>query len=230
VPEPEQTAPLLARLEAAQARTGRMENMTYWAFGGLAAVLMIAAPLQQRMRKKVRALKLQIASFETRLKNQAPHAQATAAQPPSPGRSPAEQSAAAALSQAAAVADATSLKQSKEQRQDIHNASGQKKAEPVAVNAVANNGAQSVSADVVACAQCKGDISIADKFCMHCGASAAAEKRAPTMRLCSCCREEIGASDKFCRHCGASCVQIAAPSMTMNGTSTSSDCTRSVGV
>ena len=112
----------------------------------------------------------------------------------------------AAVSQDAAVADAILLQNRKKQKQDINDESGSQKQEAqlVAVNDKKDDGAQPPSADVIACAHCNREISKNDNFCMHCGASVAAEKRAAKTRLCSSCRQEIGTSDKFCRHCGAS--------------------------
>ena len=121
----------------------------------------------------------------------------------------------------AAVADAILLQNRKEQKQDINNESGSQKQEAqlVAVNDKNDDGAQPPSVNVIACVHCNREISINDKFCMHCGASVAPEKRAATTRLCSSCRQEIGTSDKFCRHCGASSMAVVAPSMTANADS-----------
>jgi RNA polymerase subunit RPABC4/transcription elongation factor Spt4 len=135
---------------------------------------------------------------------------------------------AAAVSQDAAVADAILLQNRKKQKQDINDESGSQKQEAqlVAVNDKKDDGAQPPSADVIACAHCNREISKNDNFCMHCGASVAAEKRAAKTRLCSSCRQEIGTSDKFCRHCGTSSLAVSAPSM--NGNRESPDRAHSV--
>ena len=135
---------------------------------------------------------------------------------------------AATVSQDAAVADAILLQNRKKQKQDINDESGSQKQEAqlVAVNDKKDDGAQPPAADVIACAHCNREISKNDNFCMHCGASVAAEKRAAKTRLCSSCRQEIGTSDKFCRHCGTSSLAVSAPSM--NGNRASPDRAHSV--
>jgi len=82
-----------------------------------------------------------------------------------------------------------------------------------------NEGAQPASASVTSCLHCNREISVDDKFCLHCGASVAPKHPAATTQLCSSCRQEIGASDRFCRHCGASSISVVAPSMTLNAES-----------
>ena len=132
----------------------------------------------------------------------------------------------AAVSQAEAAVGATSRNR-KEKQQDINNEGGSQKqeAQVVVVNDKEYDRVQPPSADVIACVQCNREISINDKFCMHCGASLAPEKRQP----CSSCRQEIGTSDKFCRYCGASSWAVAAPSVTLNGNSLSLDFARGLG-
>jgi Double zinc ribbon len=218
VPEQDKIAPLLARLEAAEAKSRLMERLTYWTFGGLIVILMIAASLILRMRKKASAQKVPISVSDTRPEIPAPHVQISPAQPR--GQLSAEQNAPDGL-----------LQNMKEQKQDINNESGSQKQEAqlVAVNDKKDDGAQPPSADVIACAHCNREICKTDNFCMHCGASVAPERRAAKTRLCSSCRQEIGTSDKFCRHCGASSLAVSAPGVTLNGHSASPDCARGVG-
>jgi predicted amidophosphoribosyltransferase len=73
--------------------------------------------------------------------------------------------------------------------------------------------------NTASCVHCNREISVDDKFCLHCGAAVAPKDAAATTRLCSSCRQEIGASDRFCRHCGASSMAVVAPSMTANADS-----------
>jgi hypothetical protein len=133
----------------------------------------------------------------------------------------------AAVSQAEAVVGVISRNR-KEKQQDINNEGGSQKqeAQVVVVNDKEYDRVQPPPADVIACVQCNREISINDKFCMHCGASLAPEKR--TTQPCSSCRQEIGASDRFCRYCGASSWEVAAPS-TLNGNSLSPDFARGLG-
>jgi hypothetical protein len=227
VPEPDKIAPLLARLEAAEAKSRLMERLTYWILGGLIIVMITAASLLLRMRKKASAPKLQISASGTRPESPAPHVQISPAQPG--GQLSAEQNApdVEAASQDTSVADAILLQNRKEQKQEINIESGSQKQEAqlVAVNDKKDDGAELASADVIACARCNRESSKNDKFCIHCGASSdASENRASTTRLCSFCQGEIGISDKFCRHCGASPLAVASS----NGNSASLDCARGV--
>ena len=203
-----------------------MERLTYWTLGGLIVILMIAASLILRMRKKASAPKVQISASDTRPESPAPHVQISPAQPR--GQLSAEQNApdVEAASQDTSVADAILLQNRKEQKQEINIESGSQKQEAqlVAVNDKKDDGAELASADVIACARCNRESSKNDKFCIHCGASVASENRASTTRLCSFCQGEIGISDKFCRHCGASSLAVASP----NGNSASPDCARGV--
>jgi RNA polymerase subunit RPABC4/transcription elongation factor Spt4 len=236
-PEADKIAPLLARpeadLAAAEAKSRLMEKLAYWAVGGLIVLLMIVAPLLLLWRKRANATKAQVKS-ETQPARLAVRAQASQAQSTAPKSDLLEERSAvnaAAVSQDAAVADAILLQNRKKQKQDINDESGSQKQEAqlVAVNDKKDDGVQPPSADVIACAHCNREISKNDNFCMHCGASVAAEKRAAKTRLCSSCRQEIGTSDKFCRHCGASSLAVSAPGMTLNGNSASPDCARGVG-
>jgi hypothetical protein len=226
VPEQDKIAPLLARLEAAEAKSRLMERLTYWILGGLIVVLMIAASLILRMRKKASAPTVQISASDTRPESPAPHAQISPAQPR--GQLSAERNAPdlEAASQDASVPGAILLQNGKEQKQEINTESGSQKQEAqlVAVNDKKDDGAELASADVIACARCNREISKNDKFCIHCGASVASENQASTTRLCSSCQGEIGISDKFCRRCGASSLAVATP----NGNSASPDCARGV--
>ena len=227
-PEADKIAPLLARPEAdfapAEAKSRLMEKLAYWAIGGLIVLLMIVASLLLGWRKRANATNAHV-KYQTQPARLPVHAQASQAQSTVPKSDLLEEQSAvdvAAVSQDSAVTDAILL-------QNINDESGTQKQEAqlVAVNDKRDDGAQPPSADVVACAHCNREISKNDNFCMHCGASVAAEKRAAKTRLCSSCRQEIGTSDKFCRHCGASSLAVSAPSM--NGNSASPDRAHSVG-
>ena len=128
VPEPDKIAPLLARLEAAEAKSRLMERLTYWILGGLIIVMITAASLLLRMRKKASAPKLQISASGTRPESPAPHVQISPAQPG--GQLSAEQNApdVEAASQDTSVADAILLQNRKEQKQEINIESGKSKA------------------------------------------------------------------------------------------------------
>jgi len=82
---------------------------------------------------------------------------------------------------------------------------------------VIGNGASAGAAGALACkpcARCNGEISIEDKFCMHCGAATFAQESAGKTRVCPSCSIEVGALDRFCRHCGASSLTaVVAPSL-----------------
>jgi hypothetical protein len=233
-PEADKIAPLPAQLEtdlaATEANSRAMQKLAYGAVGGLIVILTIAASLLLVWRKRVGATKAQVQA-QTQPASLAMRAQASQAQSTAPKSEVLEERSAvdvAAVSQAEVAVGATSRNR-KEKQQDINNEGGSQKqeAQVVVVDDKEYDRVQSPSADVIACVQCNREISKNDNFCMHCGASVAAEKRAARTRLCSSCRQEIGTSDKFCRHCGASSLAISAPSM--NGNSASPDRVHSVG-
>jgi hypothetical protein len=231
-PEADKIAPLPAQLEtnltATEANRRAMQKLAYGAVGGLIVLLTIAASLLLVWRKRVDATKAQVQA-QTQPASLAMRAQASQAQSTAPKSEVLEERSAvdvAAVSQAEAAVGATSRNR-KEKQQDINNEGGSQKqeAQVVVVNDKEYDRVQPPSADVIACVQCNREISINDKFCMHCGASLAPEKRQP----CSSCRQEIGTSDKFCRYCGASSWAVAAPSVTLNGNSLSPDFARGLG-
>jgi hypothetical protein len=207
-----------------------MQKLAYGAVGGLIVLLTVAAFLLLVWRKRVDATKAQVQA-QTQPASLAMRAQASQAQSTAPKSEVLEERSAvdvAAVSQAEAAVGATSRNR-KEKQQDINNEGGSQKqeAQVVVVNDKEYDRVQPPSADVIACVQCNREISINDKFCMHCGASLAPEKR--TTQPCSSCRQEIGTSDKFCRYCGASSWAVAAPSVTLNGNSLSPDFARGLG-
>ena len=231
-PEADKVAPLPAQLEtnltATEANRRAMQKLAYGAVGGLIVLLTIAASLLLVWRKRVDATKAQVQA-QTQPASLAMRAQASQAQSTAPKSEVLEERSGvdvAAVSQAEAAVGATSRNR-KEKQQDINNEGGSQKqeAQVVVVNDKEYDRVQPPSADVIACVQCNREISINDKFCMHCGASLAPEKRQP----CSSCRQEIGTSDKFCRYCGASSWAVAAPSVTLNGNSLSLDFARGLG-
>jgi hypothetical protein len=218
--EGDKIAPSLARLEAdlaaPEAKSHMMEKLAYWAVGGLIILLMIAASLLLVWRKRANATKAQVKS-ETQPAGLAVRAQTSQAHSTEPLE---ERSApdSAAVSRGAAVADAIRFQNGSEQKQNIVNKNRGQKPEQqlVAVNDKNNETAQPPSANTTSCVHCNREISVDDKFCLHCGAAVAPKVAAATTRLCSSCRQEIGASDRFCRHCGASSMAVVAPSMTAN--------------
>ena len=117
-----------------------------------------------------------------------------------------------AVAAVAAAIESQSRNQQKQEPVNENNCQTQEE-QLVAASGKKIQSAQSASAITASCVRCHGEISISDKFCMHCGASVAFRDPAATTRLCSSCRLEIGASDRFCRHCGASSMAVAAPSM-----------------
>jgi hypothetical protein len=232
-PEADKIAPLPAQLEtdlAATEANGRaMQKLAYGAVGGLIVLLTIAASLLLVWRKRLSATKAQVQA-QTQPASLAMRAQANQAQSTAPKSEVLEERSAvdvAAVSQAEAAVGVISRNR-KEKQQDINNEGGSQKqeAQVVVVNDKEYDRVQPPPADVIACVQCNREISINDKFCMHCGASLAPEKR--TTQPCSSCRQEIGASDRFCRYCGASSWEVAAPS-TLNGNSLSPDFARGLG-
>jgi hypothetical protein len=224
-PEGDQNVPSLARLAAdlaaAEAKSRVMEKLAYWAVGGLIILLMIVASLLLLRRKRANATKARVES-ETQPAGLVVRAQASQAQSSAPLE---ERSAAApgmaAVSRGAAVADAIRFQNGSEQKQNIVNENRGQKPEQQLVAAIdkSNETAQPPSVNTTLCVHCDCEISVDDKFCLHCGAAVAPKDAAATTRLCSSCRQEIGASDRFCRHCGASSMAVVAPSMTLNADS-----------
>ena len=224
-PEGDQNVPSLARLEAdlaaAEAKSRVMEKLAYWAVGGLIILLMIVASLLLLRRKRANATKARVKS-ETQPAGLAVRAQASQTQSSAPLE---ERSAAApgmaAVSRGAAVADAIRFQNGSEQKQNIVNENRGQKPEHQLVAAIdkSNETAQPPSVNTALCVHCNCEISVDDKFCLHCGAAVAPKVAAATTRLCSSCRQEIGASDRFCRHCGANSMAVVAPSMTLNADS-----------
>ena len=217
-------APMLARLErdiaAGEAKIRVLETIAYCAVGGLIVFLMIAASLLLVWRKMAGATKAQVSKSETQPAPRALHVQdaqarSSAANSESSEKKTAVDMAAVSRDAVAAVAAAIESQSRNQQKQEpVNENNGQTQEEQlVAANGKKIQSAQSASATTTSCVHCHGEISISDKFCMHCGASVAFRDPAATTRLCSSCRLEIGASDRFCRHCGASSMAVAAPSM-----------------
>jgi hypothetical protein len=209
---------LLARLErdlaAAEAKSRALETLAYWAIGGLIVFLMMAASLLLVWRKSARATKTQIFKSEAQPAKRALHVQSARAQSSAANSRLSEKQTAADMTAvprdaAAAVADSV------ETQSRINEDKGQTHEKQLVARKNIES-AQPASAKS-SCVHCHREISISDKFCMHCGASVASRDPAATTRLCSSCRQEIGASDRFCRHCGASSLAVAAPSMTLSG-------------
>jgi hypothetical protein len=208
-PEGGQTEPPLARLEtdvgAAQAKLRQMETLAYWAVGG-AIVLLLALLLVRR--KRANATKVAVSAAAAEPASAAPQAQTLMAEGAAAhGKLPQGQIASGAAD--ATAISAVGVQKTNEQKRETV----AKKQEKEALDDTGNEMAQPASAETISCAQCNQQISVNDKFCMHCGASVAASAPAATTRLCSSCRQEIGVSDRFCRHCGASSKAVAAPSL-----------------
>ena len=174
----------VARLEAdlarAEARSQAMETLAYRAVVGFISLVVILAALLLVRRRKARAKSGQVQTSEIKLINPA---QPDSIQP-QPQRLSMKQKGVAAKDTSPAVI--------------------------LVENELNKECLQSAATNLRPCIYCNREISIRDKFCMHCGASAA------STRLCSSCRNEIGAADRFCRHCGASSIAVAAPSMTFS--------------
>ena len=174
----------VARLEAdlarAEARSQAMETLAYRAVVGFISLVVILAALLLVRRRKARAKSGQVQTSEIKLINPA---QPDSIQP-QPQRLSMKQMGVAAKDTSPAVI--------------------------LVENELNKECLQSAATNLRPCIYCNREISIRDKFCMHCGASAA------STRLCSSCRNEIGAADRFCRHCGASSIAVAAPSVTFS--------------
>jgi hypothetical protein len=174
----------VARLEAdlarAEARSQAMETLAYRAVVALISLVVILAALLLVRRRKARAKGGQVQTSEIKLINPA--------QPDSiqlqPQRLSMKQKGVAAKDTSPAVI--------------------------LVENELNKECLQSAATNLRPCIYCNREISIRDKFCRDCGASAA------STRLCSSCRNEIGAADRFCRHCGASSIAVAAPSVTFS--------------
>jgi hypothetical protein len=224
-PEKVQVDALLAQLEAdlaaAQAKSRTLENLAYWAIGGLVALLIIGASFLLQWRKKASATKHQTHEFETKSADAAVHPQVSQAQSSRPeselsagkivapaavtARDPVIASEARAQSGDEKKQEITSKAQDQTQEKELDTASVENEENP-----------QPPAITLTSCVHCDREISINDKFCMHCGASVACVDSAGSTRPCSSCRQEIGTSDRFCRHCGASSIAVAAPSMTFS--------------
>ena len=174
----------VARLEAdlarAEARSQAMETLAYRAVVGFISLVVILAALLLVRRRKARAKSGQVQTSEIKLINPT---QPDSIQP-QPQRLSMKQKGVAAKDTSPAVI--------------------------LVENELNKECLQSAATNLRPCIYCNREISIRDKFCMHCGASAA------STRLCSSCRNEIGAADRFCRHCGASSIAVAAPSVTFS--------------
>jgi hypothetical protein len=224
-PEADKTVPSLARLESdlatAEAKIRMLETLVYRAVAGGVIFLIVAAFLLLAWRKRASATRAQVSKSETELARGALHAQDGRAQPPAADSGSSEQQTAAdmaAVSRDAVAAVAAAVEPLGRTEQRLLENTGQDKQLAAAAG---KNGEseQSASATATSCVHCHREISIDDKFCLHCGAAVAVRDPDATTRPCSSCREDIGASDKFCRHCGASSMVVAAPGMTLSGAS-----------
>ena len=217
--EPDKTAPSLARLEkdlgTAEAKIRVLETLAYCALAGLIVFLMIAASLLLAWRKRASAARTRVSETETEPAQRALHVQACRAQSSATNSGLSEKQTAAdmtavsrdAVAGVAAAAEPQSTNEQKHYEnkgQTTRKATRRRKGKNV-------ESEQSASATTTSCVHCHREISINDKFCMHCAAAVAV--RDAGTRLCSSCPEEIGASDKFCRHCGASSMAVATPSI-----------------
>jgi hypothetical protein len=213
-PEADKIAPSLARLESdlatAEAKIRTLETLVYRAVAGVIIFLMVAAFLLLAWRKRASATRVQASESETG------RAQSSAANSASSEKTAADM---AAVSRDAVAAVAAAVEPQGRTTQKLYESEGQPQ-ERQLVAATGNiESERSGSATTTSCVHCHREISINDKFCLHCGAAVAVRDPAATTRPCSSCREEIGASDKFCRHCGASSMVVAAPGMTLSGAS-----------
>jgi Double zinc ribbon len=220
-PEADKVGSSLVRLEkdlaTAETKIRVLETLAYCAVGGLIVFLMIAASLLLAWRKRASATRAQVSESEAEPALRALHVQGGRAQTSASEKQTAADMTAVSRDAVAAVAAAVESQNRNEQKhyenkgQTTRKATRRRKGKNV-------DSEQSASATTTSCVHCHREISVNDKFCMHCGAAVAARDPAAT-RLCSSCREEIGASDKFCRHCGASSMAVAAPSMTLSADS-----------
>jgi hypothetical protein len=226
-PEADKTAPSLARLESdlatAEARIRVLETLVYRVVAGAIIFLIVAALLLIAWRKRASATRAQASESETEPARGALHLQDGRAQPSAANSGLSEQQTAAdmaAVSRDAVAAVAAAVEPQSRTEQKPYESKGQTQEEQLVAAAGENvESEQSASATTTSCVHCHREISIDDKFCLHCGAAVAVRDPAATTRPCSSCREEIGASDKFCRHCGASSMVVAAPGMTLSGAS-----------
>jgi hypothetical protein len=223
LPEKVKADLLLARLEAdlaaSQARSRAMANLASWAIGSLIALLIIAASILLVWRKKTNATKHQIHELKTKPAEPPVDPQGSGAQSPRLESKPSEGRIAASKDAAAPgtiAADAVLAQSGDEKKQEVANADKGRTQEKELVAASEKNKESPQPAAMTSCVHCDREISIDDKFCLHCGASVASRDSAGSTRPCSSCRQEIGAADRFCRHCGASSVAVAAPSMTFS--------------
>jgi hypothetical protein len=226
-PEADKIAPSLARLESdlatAEARIRVLETLVYRAVAGVIIFLIVAAFLLLAWRKRAGATRAQVSASATAPARGALHVQDGRAQPSAANSGLSEQQTAAdmaAVSRDAVAAVAAAVEPQSRTEQRLFESTGQTQEEQLVAAAGENVESEpSASATTTSCVHCHREISINDKFCLHCGAAVAVRDPAATTRPCSSCREDIGASDKFCRHCGASSMVVAAPGMTLSGAS-----------
>jgi hypothetical protein len=199
---------LIVRLEAglvaAQARSQAMESLAYRAIAALIIVL-LAVPAFLIWRSRAATSKRRALATQT----------ATAAQTAATPSELSAQKGSAVVGDATArqqpiLAAATSEAKS-QARCDQPQAQGAGK-EEVAACFLSNEAVRASASKP--CARCSCEISIEDKFCVHCGAPAGAEESALKTQICPSCSGEMGTLDRFCRHCGASSlVTVVAPSL-----------------
>ena len=226
-PEVDKIAPSLARLESdlatAEAKIRVLETLVYRAVAGVIIFLIVAAFLLLAWRKRASATRAQVSESETEPARRSLHVQGGGAQSSAADSGLSEKQTAAdmvAVARDAVAAVAAAVEPQSKSEQKHYESKGQTQEKQLVAAAGENvESEQSASATTTSCVHCHREISINDKFCLHCGAAVAVRDPAATTRPCSSCREEIGASDKFCRHCGASSMVVAAPGMTLSGAS-----------
>ncbi|HEY8440514.1 MAG TPA: zinc ribbon domain-containing protein [Xanthobacteraceae bacterium] len=208
-------ARLEASLAAAQAHSHAMETLAYRAIAALILVLLAVSSFliwRARGASKRRALVVSAA------------AAAVPAQTAGTCSEFPAQNNAALVEKAAAPQQllvASGAKCASDQPQEQSDVQQEHKGEPSPIiignEVLIGNGDSAGAVGALACkpcARCNGEISIEDKFCMHCGAATFAQESASKTRVCPSCSIEVGALDRFCRHCGASSLTaVVAPSL-----------------
>ena len=197
--------PLVARLKSdlatAEVKSSAMETLAYRAIASLVVVLIIVISLLLLRRKKANAAKRQIYKSEIKRLNLAVPQSIQASSPGCESEM---------LQQKSVAANANASHEAFI-RNEVRFQSGDEHEKELAAAGERNNeNVGPLVSNLRPCAHCNREISIENRFCMHCGVSVGSSV-AETTRLCSSCHHEIGTSDNFCRHCGASSIPVATP-------------------
>jgi hypothetical protein len=219
-PEGAKVGVLLARLEsdlaASEANNRAMETLAYRAVAGLIALLIVASFLLLR-RKKANAAKQPVYKSEIKPLNPVlPEGiQVTSSRCESETLDQKSVMAGNATASHEQCISEVRFQNGSDQKTEFAHKDIKLRAherESVQAGEINMERPKPLPSNLRPCAHCNREISIEDKFCMHCGVSVASRVVGKT-RLCASCCQEIGAADNFCRYCGGGSIAVVAPSM-----------------